>query len=362
MRGAPCTMRMIQALKGKAGMAALAAGLLLGAGLPPAQAQTDWRAVAVPYYGIPAFMQGQLQFWYAPRAGEFEQAAAALARSVGAHCAGGPLAAARQDWRNALLAWSRLSGVAVGPLIERRSAQRVDYAPVRPEQIARAIASRPASEADLERLPNAAKGFGALEQLLWPPAAGGPPACPYAAQAAADIAREATALNSAFAQAGAGVQDEAAAVQAMSEAVNQWIGALERLRMQGIERPLREAQARRGRPVFARDASGTSAAERRVRWQGLQALAVLQDGPAPQPGAGLVPLETFLRGKGLNPLADRLVRSVREAGNALQAAEAGAPARLQAAARRLATLGALVEAEVAPALDIRVGFSDADGD
>jgi predicted lipoprotein len=342
-------------------LVALAAGLLLSAALP-ARAQADWRAVAVPYYGIPAFMQGQLQHWYAPRAGEFEQAAAALARSVKAHCAGGPLAAARQDWRDALLAWSRLSAVAVGPLIERRSAQRMDYAPVRPEQITRAIASRPANEADLERLPNAAKGFGALEQLLWPPAAGGLPACRYAALAAADIAREAAALNAAFGRAGATALDEAAAAEAMSEAVNQWIGALERLRMQSIERPLREAQARRRSPVFARQASGTSAAERRERWQGLQALAVLQDGPAPQPGAGLVPLETFLRGKGLNPLADRLVRSVREAGEALQAAEAGAPARLQAAARRLATLGGLVEAEVAPALDIRVGFSDADGD
>jgi predicted lipoprotein len=345
--------------------------VLLAAAASAAQAQSDWRSVAVPYYTVPSFVQGQVRHWYAPRSKEFEQAAAVMALSVDAYCAAGTagsqaLATSRQAWREALLAWDRLSVVAVGPLVERRSAQRVDFAPVRPEQIARAIQRQPESEADMERLPNAAKGFGALEQLLWAPA-GAAPACPYAARVATDIAREAAALAQAFsqassAQAGGDTPDEAQLVTAMSEAVNQWIGAVEKLRMQGIERPLREAQDRRAKPAFARDTSGASAAERLARWQSLQALAVLPAPPAPQPGEGLVPLETYLRGKGLNPLADRLVRSAREAGDALRQAESGTPARLQAAARRLAALGSLVEAQVAPALDIRVGFSDADGD
>jgi predicted lipoprotein len=337
-----------------------------------AQAQPDWRAVAVPYYSPRAFLQGQVEYWQAPRAHEFDQAAAALSVRVAAYCAvaqtdhgatGTPPTAARQAWQHALLAWSRLSVVPTGPLIQRRSAQRVDYAPVRPEQIRRAIERHPAGAADMERQPSAAKGFGALEHLLWPPARHAAPPCPYAAQVAADIAREASTLALALRPEGAAAPDESAAVAAMSEAVNQWIGALEKLRLQGLERPLREAQARgSSRPVFARAASGASYAERSARWQGLQALAVLPAGPAPAPGAGLVPLETYLRGKGLNPLADRLVQQVRAADTALRAAATAAPARLQAAARSLAALGALVEAEVAPALDIRVGFSDADGD
>jgi hypothetical protein len=61
-----------------------------------------------------------------------------------------------------------------------------------------------------------------------------------------------------------------------------------------------------------------------------------------------VPLETYLRGKGLNPLADRLRSAVAEAGTGL---DSHAPAALQAASRRLAGLKALVEGEVAPAAD-----------
>jgi len=72
-----------------------------------------------------------------------------------------------------------------------------------------------------------------------------------------------------------------------------------------------------------------------------------------------VPLETYLRGKGLNPLADTLRRSALQTGTGLGS---DAPATLQAGAKRLAALKHLVESEVAPALDVRVGFSDADGD
>lgn len=337
---------------------------LLGlAASPPAPAQADWQAVAVPYYTPQAFAAGQLAHWYAPQARDFEQAAAVLARAVRAHCAGDPPLAARQGWQQALRAWARLSTVAAGALIKRRAVQRVDYAPVRPEQINRTIrrtlGHQSAGPIDMEQVANAAKGLGALEYLLWTPASPALPHCPYAEWVADDISAEAAALARAFAH--AGELDEPQAVAMMNEAVNQWLGAVEKLRMQGIERPLREAQDRRlTRPVFARQASGASAAERAARWQALAALAVQGSTGAPAPGGGLVPMETYLRGKGLNALANRLVRAVRAASQALQGADS--PARLQAAARRLAMLKSLVEAEVAPALDIRVGFTDADGD
>jgi len=333
--------------------------LLSLAASPWAQAQANWRAVAVPYYTPQAFAGGQRVHWYAPRAREFERAAIDLALAVHAHCAGGPPTAARQGWQQALLAWDRLSTVAAGALIERRSVQRVDFAPMRPEQVTRAISRQSGGSIDMEQVANAAKGFGALEHLLWTPAPTASPPCPYAAWVADDIGAEAAALAQAFGQ--AGELDEAQAVAMMNEAVNQWLGAVEKLRMQGIERPLREARDRhRARPAFARQTSGTSGAERAARWQALEALAVLGTAGAPPPGGGLVPMETYLRGKGLNALADRLVRAVRATSTALQGAES--PARLQTAARRLAALKSLVEAEVAPALDIRVGFTDADGD
>jgi predicted lipoprotein len=338
-------------------------GLLAGGG-SPGIAQTAWRSVAVPYYTPPAFVQGLHAGWYAPRAQEFVQHTAELSRATDGYCAGGPLAAARHAWRAALLGWARISSVAIGPLVERRSARRIDFSPTRPALIAKAIARQPANAAEMETIGNPAKGFPALERLLWTtPAAPGSAACAYAVQVAADIGREALALDAAFDAAGRAELDEAQTVAAMNEAVNQWLAGLDAMRVQGLERPLLE---RRGtsaaRPQFGRDASGASAAERAARWQALRTLAVFEGSEAPYPGVGLVPLEPYLRGKGLNPLADQLAAAVQRASRALDAASGNAPVRVQAAARQLGELKTLVEGQVATALDIRLGFSDADGD
>ena len=82
----------------------------------------------------------------------------------------------------------------------------------------------------------------------------------------------------------------------------------------------------------------------------------------PTPGQGLVPVETYLRGRGLNPLADRLVAAVQHGGRTHGRPGARQPAPLLEAAKALAALKRLVEAEVAPALQVTIGFSDADGD
>lgn len=317
-------------------------------------AQTNWRRVAVPAYTPPVFVDGVLKFWYVPNAEAFAGAAERLAETLRSGC--GP--AAQAAWREALLSWVRLSAVAIGPLVERRSARRIDFQPTRPAAIAAAITARPDGEAAFERVGSAAKGFAALEWLLWDRAAPtSAEACGYAHQLALDIAREASALNAAFAALRDRALDDAAVVALMSEAVNQWIGGIEQLRLQGITRPLHDARNRG--PAFPRSASGASGAERTTRWQALRALALFDASAAPAAGEGMVPLETYLRGKGLNPLADRLRGSALQAGAGLAS---NAPASLQAGARRLAGLKTLVEGEVAPALDVRVGFSDADGD
>jgi uncharacterized protein len=78
--------------------------------------------------------------------------------------------------------------------------------------------------------------------------------------------------------------------------------------------------------------------------------------------AGLVTLEAYLRGRGLNPLADGLGDAVRRSDAALRGASASRPSALQAAARALGMLKGRVADEVAPALEVSIGFSDADGD
>lgn len=349
-------------LKNIVALAGLMAGLSQGV-----LAQSAWRSVAVPYYTPQSFVQGLQLGWYAPRSREFAQSAERLTQATSAYCASNAgnasATAPREAWQAALLAWDRLGTVAVGPLVERRSARRIDF-PTRPELLARAIEGQPGGEAEMERVGSAAKGLPALERLLWPkPAAPGSAACAYAGQVAADIGRESQALAEAFDAASRAELDDEPTVAAMSEAVNQWLGGLDALRLQGLEKPLHEQKTRgTARLQFGRDASGASAAERGARWQALNALAVFEGNEAPAPGAGLVPLEPYLRGKGLNPLADRLAAAVRKAGLGIEAARGNEPARVQAAARQLAGLKAFVETDIAPALDIRLGFSDADGD
>ncbi len=303
-------------------------------------AQSAWRSVAVPFYQPGDIVQGQRAHWYLPRAQDLARSATALEQAVQARCAGAPAAASRAAWRDLRLAWLRLATVPVGPLLERRSARRIDFAPARPARVARAIEQAPVGEAAMERVGSAAKGFDALRGLL-APAALEPAACAYAVEVAADLQREAQALAAAFAE---GPDGDEAQLAAWAEAVNQWVGGLEQLRVQGFER------------------GGAGADEIAARWAALRTLAVSDAVVAPEAGAGLVPLETVLRGKGLNPLADWLVAEVRTVGLRLDAARRGGAAAQRAASRALAALARRVEAEVAPALDVRLGFTDADGD
>lgn len=305
------------------------------------------------------FVDAQVESWYVPRAHEFVDAAQGLRTTLEGGCTG---ASVRPGFVAALLAWDRLSTVAIGPLIERRSQRRIDFMPTRPEAIERAIEHLPddplQADAAMERIGSAAKGLPALEWLLFKGADKAGAACRYALAVAGDIALEARTLATEFDARKAARLDAEQAVAAFGEALNQWIGALEQLRVQGIERPLGDARARGHRkPQFVRDASGASLEERKVRWQTLRAQAVPDGAAAASTSRPLLPLETYLRGKALGPLADRLVAAVRRVDTTLSD-----PSRLEAASRSLAALKALAEGDIAPALDVRIGFSDADGD
>src|SRR5256885_17229775 len=70
---------------------------------------------------------------------------------------------------------------SLGPLVERRSARLVDFRPMRPALLKKAIQSAPADLAAMERIGAPAKGYPALENLLWTqPVEPQTPACAYA--------------------------------------------------------------------------------------------------------------------------------------------------------------------------------------
>ncbi|MGV8825312.1 imelysin family protein [Methylibium petroleiphilum] len=365
-----------------AGQAAARAAMLLpflmaGTAAPPAAAQSDWARSAVPVYGPTAVLQGLNEHWTLPHARAFAAEAQALPVAVEARCNAGPatpaagpaLEAARAQWRRSVQAWERLSTVAVGPLVERRSLRQIDFAPTRPALIEKAVRAAPADAAAMERVGTPAKGLPALEWLLWTrPVAPGTPACRYAVEVARDIQREADALAQAFAaQATAAAEhdadgevDEASVVAGSTEFVNQWVGGVERLRWAQMEKPLRAAAGRA--PDWPRAASGGSVASWKAQWEALRGLGLFAGGEAPLAGQGLVPLETWLRSKGRNPEADRLVAAARQVDARLQRIDAKRPPTVLAAAQALAALKRVAEADVAPALEVSLGFSDADGD
>lgn len=365
-------MTITQALK-TAALLAAAATLWTA---PHAHAQNNWRHDAVPFYDTTHALQSLYTHWARPRSAEFASASQALVPALRALCAAPqPQAAdalgdARTAWQKTTLAWESLSGVAVGPVIARRAQRQIDFAPTRPPLIERAIKSQPQGAKAFERVGTPAKGLPALEWLLWTqPVQPGSAACSYAVEVGLDVEREAVALRAAFEEAaqtdwGAEDQQEQSA-QAMGEFINQWVGGIERLRWAHMEKPLRAAQGTRA-PDYPRAASGLTAEAWTAHWGALRSLAVLPpDAAVPAPGSALVPLETYLRGRGLNPLADQLLKTTQNidsAFSALTRAGKNNATQVQQVARELSALKRLAEAEIAPALQVSIGFSDADGD
>lgn len=345
-------------------------GLLAVAALPVTglHAQTGG-ALAFPYYSGEDALQGLYAHHLPPLARDFEKQALALSAAARQHCAGPANPTALKDvWRRALLSWQTLSSPALGPVIERRSQRQIDFWPTRPALLAKALERMPKTLADMESVGTPAKGFPAMELLL--AAKPSPAHCPYLVLAAEGIEAEAVALRAGLDQLAARdwTSDEDAARSAFAEWINQWLGGLERLRWLHVEQPVQKARtAGKGHaPEFARGAAADNAAEWRAQWQALRAQARLttaQRAQPPQPGQGLVPIEALLMGKGQIALAQRWGQALDRADAAIAALPAKAGEKeLMALSKTLKGVTTLFQAEVAAALDVPLGFSDADGD
>lgn len=338
-----------------------AAALLLAAGLLAGPGAVRAQAAAVPFYSPQHWVDGLLRHGLAPDAAAFAARAEALPAAIGARCeaagaeATSALEHARAHWRDVMLAWEALAAVPIGPLIERRALRTLDFTPTRLALIARAIEARPADAAALERIGAPAKGLPALEWLLWTaPVAPASPACRYAQQVAEELAREAHAL--AAAAAAEPPRDEMRLAAATAEAVNQLVGAVERLRWAQIDKPAR------GGAEYPRAASAATAASWQAQWRAIHARLRMTATAPPAPGEGLLPVETWLRGRGLLAEAEALAAAVDGADAGLRGLRPGEAVRLAAAARALGGVKQVLEERVAPALQVRIGFSDADGD
>lgn len=307
-------------------------------------------------------IQAVYRDWMVPRAVELAADSARLTSALQAYCAASPqdsagaLESAREAWRASLGAWERLSAVSIGLMLDYRMQGKLDFTPTRPRMIVKAVEAAPEGAAQMDRIGTPAKGFPALEWLLWTkpvqPASAG---CRYAVQVAMEIAREAKFMETGFREAAAVKLDAASAHKAFTDFVNQWVGGLEHLRWGDMEKPARKASTMTpdARPDYPRSASGATAASWAAQWEALRALA---EGPGP--GS----LASMLRERGQRQLAEELAGTVGRASKAMADARGDDPTGVLAAARELSALKHQVEDKVAPALDVRIGFSDADGD
>ncbi|MGE0349007.1 imelysin family protein [Hydrogenophaga sp.] len=338
-----------------------------------ARAQTA-PVVAAPYYSAEQALQGLYTHHLPPLARDFQRQSDRLVDAATQYCKGQlDLPALRAQWQGTLMSWEALSTPSVGPLVARRSQRQIDFWPTRPALLRRSMDKKPSTLADMERVGTPAKGFPALELLMqrWatqPPAAD---ACRFGELVAQGIAAEASALDAAFTPlVTRGWQDEPeAATAALAEWVNQWLAGLERLRWAHIEKPITTHQttgkAATGEPVpYARLNRDTSLRDWRAQWHSLYTQGRLPPGtPPPAAGQALVPMEALLMGRGQLALAARW-------GRALDQVDAGvgrltpdsSESELLAVTKSMKAVTVLFQNEVAAALDVPLGFSDADGD
>jgi predicted lipoprotein len=101
-------------------------------------------------------------------------------------------------------------------------------------------------------------------------------------------------------------------------------------------------------PVFPRAASGAAATGWAAQWEALRAL-----------GARIASL---LREQGRGALAESLEQALRRADERMAGLTTADPGKVKLAVGALSALERAMQLEVAPALGVHIGFSDADGD
>jgi predicted lipoprotein len=318
--------------------------------------------VAAPFISSSQMVLGLLTQHLQPRAAELQLAAQALVQSLSQGQAA--WAQHRPLWVATMLAWERLAAVAVGPLLERRSARAIDFWPTRPAQIQRLLDSASiTSVQQLDTVGATARGLPALEWLLWKTNGSGHAAA-YASLLAQQVLTESQALQAGYQTLASTEWDEADAWALYGEWFGQAVGGLDQLR---IKKMVADTRGKDSAP-WVRGLSGQTAACWLAQAQGLQAFLV--GSPAAQaatqaanpgwPVAGS--LNSLLLGRG--HLRDSLTLQERTATllRTVQAARPGNAASVRAAQAALAQVSAQANGLAGDVLAISLGFTDADGD
>lgn len=274
----------------------------------------------------------------------------------------------RSPWIATMLAWETLAAVAVGPVLENRSARAIDFWPTRPAQIQRILDSGLAGLTDvrsLETVGSSARGLPALEWLLYK-TPGSPHARSLALLLAQQVRQEFDTLQMGFAQLARTERDEAQAWSLYSEWFGQAVGGLEQLR---IKKMVADTWGKDSSP-WVRGLSGQTSASWMAQARGLQAFMVgTPAAPAqkqaqkltagtPVPGS----VNSLLLGRGHGQHSQALLQRTDAMVHAVARARPNQPASLRKAHAALADASALMDTLAGSVLNIALGFTDADGD
>jgi predicted lipoprotein len=320
--------------------------------------------VAAPYITPSQMVQGLLEQHLLPSSTALLQAAQALARSLAQP--GVPWAEHRALWVKTMLAWEYLAAVAVGPLLERRSARAIDFWPTRPAQVQRLLQSglgNITTVAQLDTVGASARGLPALEWLLWKTDGSGH-ALHYASLLAQQVEAESTAMLAGYKTLASTEREDSDAWTVYGEWFGQAVGGLDQLR---IKKLVADTRGKDSAP-WVRGVSGQTAACWQAQASGLQAFLV--GSPATQaateaatpgfPVAGS--LNSLLLGRGHMTASQTLLTRTATMLRAVQAARPANAASLRNAQTALAQLSAQANGLAGEVLEITMGFTDADGD
>ena len=341
---------------------------------------------AVPFYSHADFMLASMRGWSLPRLDGFTQAGQRLLQSLQADANRSKPTASREAWQAMLVQWVELTAITTGPLISRRSLLAMDFQPprlrlIQQAQSLQADQANPLGLDQLEQIGTPAKGLPSLEWLLWQHQGltWSAQTALYAQAITQELLHLAKLLQQDWreliqtVQAGPATPDDPdPATERFSEFLNQYVGSIEKLRWTSLEKPLRAAAGSHGQfkrtqsgPSFPRAVSQSTKLEWQAHWGTLRTFTLRSAGKTPsrQTPSEPLSLELFLLGQGQIDLAKRLRQTALQCDRQMKGlAPNASETRLFGASKSLAALKYLVESDLSSALQVQIGFSDADGD
>ena len=323
--------------------------------------------VDAPYISASQILHSLQQQYLVPSATALLQAAQALEQSLAQGYSAKTWARHQPLWVNTMLAWERLAAVAVGPLLERRSARAIDFWPTRPAQIQRLLDNASITTVQqLDTVGTTARGLPALEWLLWRTQGSGHAAV-YASLLAQQVAQESGMLLAGYQTLLPAQWNAGEAWRVYCEWFGQMVGGLDQLR---IKKMVPDTRGKDSAP-WVRGVSSHTADAWLAQAQGLQAFlvgsptaqaatqALLPDLPG-SPVAGS--LSSLLLGRGHLTQNQTLIEGTEAMLRTVQAARPDNQASVRVAQAALTRVSALVNTLAGDVLAISLGFTDADGD